>query len=132
MATGRVNARDLLEVDEVIRSDSERLARLRFLFADYGSATGFSAKTDGVRELASRGRDDGDLVPPTLGVICIWAPDVLIYGMNRMWMFLSNTPFECNVFRVRETAVEWLADSVRARTGLEIDFSDPAFGDDVG
>jgi hypothetical protein len=129
LASGRVNVRDVLGADDVIRGDPERLAKLRFLFADYELATGFTADTDGMRELARRGRYDGELVPPTLGVIGIVAPNLLIYGMNRMWMMLANTPFECNVFREREPAIEWLAQGVRDRTGSEIDFSDPAFGD---
>ena len=116
---GKLSARDLLDADDVIAADPERLERLRYLLVDHTHAEGMDVSADDIRSLAGRGLRSNQIVERAW--IAIAAPDLIMYGMTRMWEIVSRASFESHVARSREEAVTWLREQVREALSVEIE-----------
>ena len=106
ISSGVVTGQDIIEALKQIYGD-ERFGKLQYLIADKTGCTEYEVETDDVRTIASMDAESSKLNPDLVEAHI--APLDIQFGVSRIWhAYVSQTRPKSNIFRDRETALEWV------------------------
>jgi hypothetical protein len=117
--TGAVTGNELVDINDQILHDTERLKGLLFCIVDHTLATSTDYSTSELANIAAQDHLIAQHVVPGF-LIAIVAPKASTLSLSRMWESLARaTGWETMLVNTYSEAEAWVKNRARARFGIE-------------